>query len=44
MKVPVLDLKARHALLEGDVDAALKRVCSSGQFALGADVEAGRAW
>ena len=39
MKVPVLDLKAQYALLEGEVDAALKRVCSSGQFALGPEVE-----
>jgi dTDP-4-amino-4,6-dideoxygalactose transaminase len=39
MNVPWLDLKAQHAGLEAEMDAALKRVCRSAQFALGPEVE-----
>jgi len=39
MKVPILDLKAQYRGLEGQIDAALKGVCESAQFALGPEVE-----
>ena len=39
MKVPVLDLKRQYAGLEGEIDAALKRVCENSWFKLGPEVE-----
>ncbi len=39
MRVPLLDLQAQYAGLEEELDAALKRVCRSGAFALGPEVE-----
>lgn len=38
--IPLLDLKAQHAPLRGDLAAAIERVLASGQFVLGAEVEA----
>ena len=40
MKVPLLDLRAQHASIEGELEAAVKRVLASGQFILGPEVEA----
>ena len=39
MKVPVLDLQSQYRALEGEVDAALKRVCENSWFKLGPEVE-----
>lgn len=39
MKVPLLDLRAQYETLAEELDAALKRVCRSGIFALGPEVE-----
>ena len=39
MNVPLLDLKAQHAELAGEIGAALRRVCESARFALGPEVE-----
>jgi dTDP-4-amino-4,6-dideoxygalactose transaminase len=39
MKVPVLDLQAQYRALEGEIDAALKRVCENSWFKLGPEVE-----
>lgn len=39
MKVPVLDLLAQYAELEGEIDAALKRICRNAWFKLGPEVE-----
>ncbi len=38
-KVPLVDVQAQYEALEEELDAALKRVCRSGQFALGPEVE-----
>lgn len=40
MRVPLLDLPAQHAAIEGEVDAAVLRVLRSGQFIMGEDVAA----
>ena len=39
MKVPVLDLQKQYGALEGEIDAALKRVCENAWFKLGPEVE-----
>jgi dTDP-4-amino-4,6-dideoxygalactose transaminase len=38
--VPLLDLRAQHAGVGGEVEAAVQRVLQSGQFILGPEVEA----
>ena len=40
MKVPFVDLKAAHAELRGELDAAIARVLDSGWFLLGEELEA----
>lgn len=40
MKVPFLDLKAAHAPLQEEIEAALLRVARSGAFVLGEELEA----
>lgn len=39
MKVPLLDLRAQHQAIRGEVMAAVERVFESQQFVLGAEVE-----
>jgi len=39
-KLPLVDLKAQHAAIAADVQAAIDRVMTKGDFILGADVEA----
>ena len=39
-KVPVLDLRAEHASVRSELEAAVARVLDSGQFVLGPEVEA----
>lgn len=39
MRIPLLDLKAQHLALEGELTAAFKRVLHSGQYILGEEVE-----
>ena len=38
--IPLLDLKAQYAQVESEIQTALRRVCESGRFALGPEVEA----
>jgi dTDP-4-amino-4,6-dideoxygalactose transaminase len=40
MKIPFLDLKAAYLELKDEIDAAIARVCSSGWYILGEEVEA----
>lgn len=40
MSVPLLDLKAQHESMRGELDAAIKRVVDSAHFILGPEVEA----
>ena len=40
MKVPFLDLKAQYLELQGELDAAYRRVMDSGWYLLGAELEA----
>lgn len=40
MKVPLLDLKAQHASIKDEIDAAIARVVESQHFILGPEVEA----
>ncbi len=39
MRVPLLDLKAQHATIRGEIEAAVKAVFDEQQFVLGATVE-----
>lgn len=38
--VPTLDLKRQYAAIQGEIQAAIERVCASQQFVLGPEVEA----
>src|SRR5580704_9996062 len=40
MKVPLLDLHAQNAPLRDEILAAITRVCDSGRFILGPEIEA----
>ncbi|MFT3714299.1 MAG: DegT/DnrJ/EryC1/StrS family aminotransferase [Archangium sp.] len=40
MSVPLLDLKAQHETIRGELDAAVKRVIDSAHFILGPEVDA----
>ncbi len=39
-KLPLVDLKAQHASIAADVEAAVQRVMANTDFILGADVDA----
>ncbi|HEV2139683.1 MAG TPA: DegT/DnrJ/EryC1/StrS family aminotransferase [Candidatus Dormibacteraeota bacterium] len=39
-QIPLVDLKAQYALIQGEVDAAIARVVRNADFILGGDVEA----
>ncbi len=40
MKIPFLDLKAGYLELQGEIDAAIRRVLNSGWYILGEEVDA----
>ena len=40
MATPFIDLRAAHAELGDELNAAFRRVCDSGRFLLGAELEA----
>ncbi|HVX59826.1 MAG TPA: hypothetical protein VHC19_04465, partial [Pirellulales bacterium] len=37
--VPLIDMHRQYAALEGELTAAIQRVCSSGRFVLGPDCQ-----